>query len=336
MGSSTSVVFTQKYIQQEQFNNFELINNYTDIPNKSILGCLTENTIQDLINNYPEFTFTKTLKCDTGHQIEANRNAYLGDINTCCSPNSIFTYTLGNMVFTCSPQTQNPARFSDCDSIYKDICIPNLNTHPKCIMWIQGLYNRTYTNQLVVNDINSIMSTHCSTNLNTFECGIWIEAARNAGFDVDNVVTNYCSQNINKCGCLIPTQQIIELQKNTTINQVCWNRDCVFAENKYLSSQLVDLRKTCKVNTCVASIDNINTRNINVSVGCNSTFNNRVLKSNKASVRDTILPSNNPFMVDTIPLVLFFIIMIVVGLIAIPKKRNTFIKQATIWQPQTF
>lgn len=164
-------------------------------------------------------------------------------LDCCITQNASCPSNLTNMYIT-----------DDCDEVMSDYCKLNPAT-TRCITWMGSRRG------VAIN----VYSELCSKNLNANYCTYFISDLRSNPFSgniADEILHTYCGEHPQdtKCNCYNPPRNIVESRFVTRdAPYECWYEPCSVnsVDNKWLTSQQLESRRSCKVIDCVIKVGSI-------------------------------------------------------------------------------
>lgn len=190
-----------------------------------------------------------------------------------------------NCIFNLDTPTISPAN-RVCNDPLRSWCPAHPNSLP-CLMWLEKSQDR--------NDFEAF-STYkniCSNNRDLYACDVFAQVVRsyeNSPYPIfaDLSLQQYCSTTQDsRCDCYHKhTGKLLAKQSPDSNLQgpfICWDSSCQVSD-KWLTQEMIDRRKDCRVLNCDIEINNINLGNKSFISVENSCVNGTVYTSRSEHV----------------------------------------------------
>jgi hypothetical protein len=175
-----------------------------------------------------------------------------------------------------------------CNGVMFNYCSNNLSIN-KCVAWMDGTASEKNTIGL------DLYLPYCQSNLYTPECSYFSQASKNYNIHYrDQAIQYFCNNNPNDVNCKCANSNVVD---NNLITyylgpKACWLSSCTLnnLDEKYMFTEDLKTRESCKVTSCSISIANLelsndSTTTINLINQCLSQDNVKQILGNNQNNR---------------------------------------------------
>lgn len=135
-------------------------------------------------------------------------------------------------------------------------------------------------------------------------------------YETDLKIKEFCDKNKEdkRCECIILSPSIYKFMKSSIVPYYCWYEPCK-RDDRFLTSDIIEERKYCKLNLCEISLDDVTIvdGSLKVENDCSSSINPSIQLS-QTIILSNIFDIPNLFISFLIPLSIFLLILLWYGM----------------------